>query len=363
MSTILLFCCTLCYGICHDPCSRIAGSLNWREVIMVNSRLSPNIDDLDITLIRELDIGPRQSYQQLADKLPTSRNTVRRRLQRLLDEKIITFVAITSPPALGYRIHATMAITTQPGDADAVARKLSSLPNVSYLLTTTGRYDIIAATVFHDLESMLDFLDSELGSVPNVLSTEVMIGVNWMKFCLNPLTATNHAFPAVPQPHSLDALDTAIIRELESDPAQTNLDLASKLGISRPTLRKRIQALLDDDIIHIGTLVDPSIIGFPVLAVLLIKARPGDIKTAAAKLTALTEISNLIITAGSHDMIAYANFRDSRHMSKFINDQAGPIAGVIRVESMIVLHIKKISFSLLNLGLQPVDGHNSIAIK
>jgi len=327
--------------------------------MMARNPLNANIDDLDITLIKELDIGPRQSYQQLAEKLPASRNTVRRRLQRLLDEKIITFVTLTSPPALGYRTHATMAITTHPGNADDVARKISSLANVSYLLTTTGRYDIIAAALFRDLESMLDFMDSELGSVPNIVSTEVMIGVNWMKFCLNPLTATNHAFPAVPKPHKLDALDTSIIRELESAPAQTNLDLAGKLGISRPTLRKRIQALLDDDIIHIGTLVDPSVIGFHVLAVLLIKARPGEIKAAAEKLTALAEISNLIITAGSHDMIAYANFKDSRHMSEFINDQAGQIKGVLRVEAMIVHYIEKISFSILTLGLQPVSSYNS----
>ena len=320
--------------------------------------LTTDLDELDLSLIKELDIGPRQSHQQLADKLPASRNTVRRRLKWLLDKRIITFVTLTSPPALGYRTHATMAITTQPGEADAVARKLSALANVSYLLTTTGRYDIIAAALFPDLDSMLNFLDRELGSVPNVLSTEVMIGVNWTKFCLNPLTATNHAFPVIPQPHSLDALDTSIIRELEYAPTQTNLALADKLGISRPTLRKRIQALVDDDIIHIGTLVDPSVIGFPVLAVLLIKAQPGEIKTAAAKLTALTEISNLIITAGSRDMIAYANFQDSRHMSKFINSQAGLIAGMIRVEAMIALDIKKVSFSLLTLGLEPVASRN-----
>lgn len=324
--------------------------------------MSPQLDDLDIALIRELDQGPRQNYQQLADRLSSSRNTIRRRLQRLLEKRIITLVTLTSPPALGYRTHATMAITTQPGDADAVALKLSSLPNVSYLLTTTGRYDIIAAALFRDLESMLDFLDGELGSVPNVLSTEVMLGVNWMKFCLNPLTATNHAFPAVPRPHMLDALDTAIIREMESDPSQTNLDLAAKLGISRPTLRKRTQALVEDDIIRIGTLVDPSVIGFHVLAVLLIKARPGEIKRAAAELSTVTEISNLIVTAGSHDMIAYAHFRDSRHMSEFINGRAGRIEGVIRVEAMIVLEVKKISFSLLTLGLDPVgEGDRGIA--
>ena len=322
-----------------------------------------NLDELDLSLIRELDIDARQSYLQLADKLPASRNTVRRRLQRLLDDKIVTFISLTSPPALGYKTHATMAITVRPGDADTVAGKLSAFPNISYLLTTTGRYDIITAAVFRDLEDMFNFFDTELGSVTEILSTEVMIGMNWMKFCLNPLTTTNHAFPAVPRPHTLDALDIAIIRELEVDPNQANLDLAGKLNVSRPTLRKRIQSLLDDDIIRIGTFVDPTLVGFQSSAVLLIKARPGKIRTAAAKLTALEEISNLIITTGSHDMIAYANFRDSRHMSDFIGGQMGQIEGVIRVEAMIILGVRKLSFSLLTLGLEPVDGSSSNVVK
>ncbi len=318
-----------------------------------NRPRTTEFDDLDRSLIRELDIGPRQGYQQLADRLHTSRNTVRRRLQRLLDENMVTFVTLTSPTAIGYQTHTTMAMTTQPGEANTVAMKLSSFSDVTHLMTTTGRYDIIAAALFPDLESMLDFMDSQLGSVPNILSIELMILVNWMKFCLNPLTATNHAFPVVPKPHKLDALDLSIIRELETKPEQTNQELAARLDISRPTIKKRVRSLLDDDIVRIATLVNPAIIGFHVLAVLLFRVRPGTIRSVAATLTALNEVSNLIITAGSHDMIAYANFRDSRHMSDFINDRAIRIPGVIRVESMIVHSTKKVVFSMLVQGLGP----------
>ncbi|MBM3131806.1 MAG: Lrp/AsnC family transcriptional regulator [Chloroflexi bacterium] len=321
---------------------------------MVHDYSSTPLDDLDIALMRELDADARQSHIELADKLPASRNTVRRRLKRLLDEKTLRFVTVTSPPALGYRTHATMAITVHPGDTDAVAEKLASFANVPFLLTTTGRYDIIAAAIFPNMEDLLDFMDNGLGSVSSLLSTEVMIGVNWMKFSLNPLTATNHAFPVTPRPHTLDELDLAIIRELETDPSQTNLHLARKLGINRLTLRKRIQTLVNDDIIRTGTLVNPLTVGYRVQAILLIKARPGKIKAAATKLTAVKEISNLIVTAGAYDMIAYAFFRDPNHVSEFIRGQASRIDGIIRIEAILVLDVRKMSLQMLRLGLQPV---------
>jgi len=322
---------------------------------MVKSPLKSKLDDLDNSLIRELDIDARQSYLKLAERLNTSRNTVRRRLQRLLDEKILWFVTITSPPAFGYRTHATMAITVQPGNLDEVANRLMGLANIPYLLTTTGRYNIIATAIFRDLDEMLDFLDTGLGSVSHLLSTEVIIGVNWLKFCLNPGTSNNQTFPAAPPPRVPDELDLAIIRELETDPIQNNIDLVRKLGINRVTLSKRIQTLLDHNIIRVSALVNPFAVGYQVHAVLLIKARPGRINSSATLLASLNEITALIITAGSYDMIAHAFFRDAGHMSEFIKDQVGCIDGIIRVETMIVLEIKKMLLSLLTLGLRPVQ--------
>jgi len=247
-----------------------------------------------------------------------------------------------------------MAITVQPGDVDKVADKLKSFANIPYLLTTTGRYNIIATAIFRDLDEMLDFLDTGLGTVSHLLGTEVIIGVSWLKFCLNPMTSTNQAFPAVPPPRLPDELDLAIIRELETDPIQTNLDLVSKLGINRVTLSKRIQTLLDHNIIRVSTLVNLFAMGYQVHAVLLIKARPGQINASATLLASLNEITHLIITAGAYDMIAHAFFRDAGHMSEFTKDQMGRIDGIIRVETMLVLEIKKMLLSLLTLGLRPV---------
>lgn len=327
--------------------------------MMMDSR-HPELDDLDISLIKALDADAKQSYIQLAEKLPASRNTVRRRLQRLLDDNIVSLITLTSPPAFGYRTHATIVITVHPGDVEVVAERLASFANIPYLLTTSGRCDIIAASIFQNLDEMLSFLDSELGSVSGLSSTEVLVGLNWMKFSLNRLTSINHAFPAAPRPRVLDEIDLGIIRELEVDPAQTNMVLANKLHINRATVQKRIQALIDHDIIRIGTIVSPYSVGYQILAVLLVKARPGEIMNVANKMTVLNEITSLIVTAGAYDMIAYASFRDSRHMSEFMNSQMGWITGIIRVESMIVLDVKKLSFQLLTLGLPPAQNFHNI---
>jgi hypothetical protein len=42
-------------------------------------------------------------------------------------------------------------------------------------------------------------------------------------------------------------------------------------------------------------------------------------------------------------------------MSEFIKDQVGCIDGIIRVETMMVLEIKKMLLSLLTLGFRPVQ--------
>lgn len=313
--------------------------------------LSPKLDDLDIALIKALDTDAKQSYIQLAEKLPASLATVRRRLQRLLDDKIVSLITLTSPPAFGYRTHATMVITVQPGEVEAVAEKLTSFANIPYLLTTSGRADIIAASIFQNPDEMLRFIDSKLGSVSGLQNVEVLMGLDWLKFSLNPLTSINHTFPAVPRPRVLDEIDLGIIKELELDPAQTNLVIANKLDINRATAQKRIQALIDHNIIRIGTMVSPYSVGYHVVAVLVIKARPGEIMNIAKKITAFKEVTSLIITAGAYDMIAYAVFRNSRHMSEFMNGQIGQITGIARVESMLVLDIKKVYYKILTLGL------------
>ncbi|MBM3132674.1 MAG: Lrp/AsnC family transcriptional regulator [Chloroflexi bacterium] len=154
-----------------------------------------NLDDLDLMLIKELEIDGRQTNTDLAKKIGTSKATARRKLRRLLDENIIRVVAVANPPALGYKTVATMGINVRPGEVDAVAEKLAAYKNIHFVIISTGRYDIIAWVMFREPEDLSNFLRKELGKIPGLTSVETMVNLKIIKASFSYLSGEDYHFP------------------------------------------------------------------------------------------------------------------------------------------------------------------------
>ena len=145
----------------------------------------PGLDALDLMIIRELQSDPQQPQADIAKKVEASETTVRRRLKRLLDERIIRIVAIADPRALGYNIRAMIGIKTKPGMVDAVAEKLASYANVHYALLTTGTYDLVAWVFFRDTEELYNFIRNRLGAIEGLAGYESMLTLKVVKDLLS----------------------------------------------------------------------------------------------------------------------------------------------------------------------------------
>jgi len=145
----------------------------------------PGMDALDLMIIRELQSDPQQPQADIAKKLGAGTTTVRRRLKRLLDERIIRIVAIADPHALGYNVRAMIGIRVHPGKIDAVADKLASYANVHYALMTTGPYDLVAWAVFRDTDELSGFIRKELGNIDGLASYESMLTLKVVKDLLS----------------------------------------------------------------------------------------------------------------------------------------------------------------------------------
>lgn len=144
--------------------------------------LTPNLDELDIKLIEELETNGRKTNAELARIIGTSKATARRKLNSLIENDIIKIVAVTDPQMQGYQTIATMGIKVQPGQVDSVANKLASYINVPFVIITAGRYDIVAIVMFREPDDLSQFIRNELGDINGLISAETMVYLKIKKF-------------------------------------------------------------------------------------------------------------------------------------------------------------------------------------
>ncbi len=72
-------------------------------------------------------------------------------------------------------------------------------------------------------------------------------------------------------PPRLDALDRQILRELQEDGRMTNVELASRIGISAPPCLRRVRALEEAGFIRgYRALLDPKLLGYDITVFALV---------------------------------------------------------------------------------------------
>lgn len=131
-----------------------------------------DLDDADKALVEELQRDGRLPYTKLAASVGLSEAAVRQRVQRLIDDNVVQIVAVTDPLRLGFRRQAMVGVRTE-GDIRVVADSLAAIPEIDYVVFTSGSFDLLFEIVCEDDEHLLDLLNDKVRSVPGVRSTEI----------------------------------------------------------------------------------------------------------------------------------------------------------------------------------------------
>lgn len=133
------------------------------------------MDELDLRLISELTKNARQSSAELSRILNVSETTIRRRIQHMEEQGIITFTAILNPAKLGYSIIAIIALEVELGKIDEVSESLANCPNVRYVSLCTGNHDLFIGTWFHSSSELTQFVKDYLAGVPGIRKSETFV--------------------------------------------------------------------------------------------------------------------------------------------------------------------------------------------
>ena len=133
------------------------------------------IDGLDERLIHLLENDARQSSEVLAAQLNTSPATIRRRVRKLIQSKVLRIVAVVDSSKVGLPLTAVIALDVAHEKLDSVTQMLVSRPEVKWISTTTGRFDILVMARFPSTDELSVFVQKELAKIEGVRDSETFI--------------------------------------------------------------------------------------------------------------------------------------------------------------------------------------------
>jgi DNA-binding Lrp family transcriptional regulator len=149
---------------------------------------------------------------------------------------------------------------------------------------------------------------------------------------------------------NMDELDRNLLVELQTDPRKSNSRLAKSLGITEPTVRRRIEHLVSSAELVFTALPDLKWFGYQTSAYLGIKVKePSIIPVVAEQLCRFEHIRAVTICEGSIDILVGGDFRSNEELSNFITDQLMHINGIVQVDTMVELRsIKRRAFGRID---------------
>jgi Lrp/AsnC family transcriptional regulator for asnA, asnC and gidA len=131
-------------------------------------RNGPLIDDLDSKIIESLQSDGRLPNTEIARRLGVAEATVRNRIERLLRDGVMQIGAWADPLKIGYQVYAIIELQVTLRDIEKVAERLAKLPEIFFLGTCLGNFDIFAAALFRSNEHLHAFLTKHLCRVPGL---------------------------------------------------------------------------------------------------------------------------------------------------------------------------------------------------
>ncbi len=139
------------------------------------------IDSLDEKLIGMLRDNARQSSEKVAKKLKVSATTVRRRMKKLTRSGAVIVTTMIDPGKIGLIVHSIIGVDVELGAIETVADVLVKMPEVKWLSTTTGRFDLILGAIFHSTTELSDFMQRKLSGIKGIKDTETFICLEMKK--------------------------------------------------------------------------------------------------------------------------------------------------------------------------------------
>jgi Lrp/AsnC family transcriptional regulator for asnA, asnC and gidA len=137
------------------------------------------IDHLDKMILSILSKNARIPFKDVAEECNVSRAAIHQRVQRLIENGVITGSGFdVNPKSLGYSTCTYVGITLERGSMyKEVVKQLLLIPEVVECHFTTGPYTMLVKLYARDNEQLMNLLNGRLQGIPGVVATETLISL------------------------------------------------------------------------------------------------------------------------------------------------------------------------------------------
>lgn len=134
------------------------------------------IDETNIAIIKHLRDG-RKSFSSIAEELAITENTVRSRVNKLVEEGILEISGLVDPESLpGHRM-IICGVKLSTTELVRKGKEFSGLRGTVSVSVVTGRYDLIVQVLLNENEGfgLLEFFTEELSQVNEIQEVETFV--------------------------------------------------------------------------------------------------------------------------------------------------------------------------------------------
>jgi len=302
------------------------------------------LSGVDSLLFQYLQEDGRIAYSTLAQKLGLSEVTIRRRVARLVANGAFAITAVADPRVLGLDQMAWIALSVHPRGVSCVAEQLVSLPQVTYVVQTSGRYDVMAELGCHDLSELRQVL-ARIRKMPDVQRSETFtyLAMLHQQFVWGDEDLSRKAVVGLGQRGSgdvLDPVDREIIRQLQIDGRLPFRTVAKSLGISERVISERFRWLVENRLLRVMAVGNPESLGYRTRCWLGLQCRPDlDSEAVAQQLADIHGIDYVVATTGRYDLMAELVSREREELVRTVEERIGRIDGVEHCEVFYYLRL------------------------
>jgi Lrp/AsnC family transcriptional regulator for asnA, asnC and gidA len=132
------------------------------------------IDSTNLAIIKHLKDG-RKSFKKVSEELSLSENTVRARVNRLIEEGVLDIIGLVDPESVdGHRV-VMVGVKLQTMDLIKKGEEFSKLRGVVSVSVVTGRFDLILVVLLKEGFGLLEFYTEEVAKITEVQSVETFV--------------------------------------------------------------------------------------------------------------------------------------------------------------------------------------------